>query len=209
MKRLISIIFILVLFMSLASCKKEDDKKIDIEQRKLDFIEEYSYYGIDGNIPERWADWFDYDYFKSQIDKKVFVTLTFDEVKEKIENKESFVIYYGFNPELYQCPNCAITIPRVVDVALELGIDVYYLDIRMMRVNDDDNYKYLLNELQTDIPDFIELIRASTYVNYRDGIATGYHEGSLKDEEGKNILRVLTQEEDEELKNIYRGYFCK
>lgn len=209
MRKITLFILILIIPFIMISCTKDEDKGIDIEQRKQDFIEEYSYYGIEGNIPEKWADWFDYDYFKSQIDKKVFVTLTFDEVKAKIENKETFVIYYGFNPELYQCPNCAITIPHVVDVALELGIDVYYLDIRTMRVNDDDNYKYLLNELQTDIPDFIELIRASTYVNYKDGVATGYHEGSLKDEEGKNILRVLTSEEIEQLKNIYRSYFCK
>ena len=55
---------------------------------------------------------------------------------------------------------------------LTTTINVNEKDIRVMRVNDDDNYKYLLNELQTDIPDFIELIRASTYVNYKDEVKT-------------------------------------
>ena len=208
MKRLVLLILVLLLGF-VFGCKKEENKGIDIEQRKTDFITEYSYYEDETKVPEKWKDWFDYSFFKSQIDKRVFITLTFDEVKDKIENKESFVIYYGFNPELYQCPNCAITIPHVVDVALELGIDVYYLDIRAMRVNDDDNYKYLFNQLKAELADFPDLIRASTYVNYKDGVATGFKEGSLKDEAGNNILRVLTEAEIEELKNIYRSYFCK
>lgn len=209
MKKLILLVLVLTLGLVFGCKKEENNTGIDIEQRKTDFITEYSYYEDEANVPDRWKDWFDYSYFKSQIDKRVFITLTFEEVKAKIENKETFVIYYGFNPELYQCPNCAITIPHVVDVALELGIDVYYLDIRTMRVNDDDNYKYLFNKLKEELADFPDLIRASTYVNYKDGVATGFKEGSLKDEEGNNILRVLTDAEIEELKNIYRSYFCK
>ena len=66
-----------------------------------------------------------------------------------------------------------------------------------------------LRQLKEELADFPDLIRASTYVNYKDGVATGFKEGSLKDDEGNNILRVLTEAEIEELKNIYRSYFCK
>ena len=208
MKKIIFIITLLFLSISFFSCTKKEDKTIDIEQRKTDFINEYMYYEDSTNIPEKWSTWFDYSYFKSQIDKRVFIKLTFDEVKAKIENKESFVIYYGFDPKLYQCPYCAISIPLVVDVAKELDIDIYYLDIRQMRVDEDDNYKYLYNLLIRDLANFPDVIRASTYVNYYEGIANGFYEGSLKDSEGNNI-KELTDSQKEELRNIYRSYFLR
>ena len=68
MKRLV--LFILVLLLTVTfGCKKNNENKIDIEQRKTDFITEYSYYEDETKVPEKWKDWFDYSYFKSQIDK--------------------------------------------------------------------------------------------------------------------------------------------
>ena len=209
MKKLFLIITLFVLSLLMVSCKKEEEKDtFDVEARKDAFIEEYRYYENSENVPEKWSTWFNYDEFKAQIDKRVFVKLTFEEVKAKIENKESFVIYYGFDPKLYQCPYCAISIPLVTDVALELGIDVYYLDIRTMRVNETPEYKYLYDFLNENLEDFPEVIRASTYANYKDGVPNGFFQGSLTDEEGKNI-KELTDAQKEELKDIYRSYFCK
>lgn len=52
------------------------------------------------------------------------VTITVDELNEKLENNESFFLLYGRNT----CPNCVNLKPKINEVAVENDIEVYYLD---------------------------------------------------------------------------------
>lgn len=88
-----------------------------------------------------------------------------DKVVEKIENKESFILYVGFS----SCPWCRSIIPYVLEEAKKNDIDViYYINIRpdgsresdlrgyykldennnvVRDVSADSNYHYILNTL--------------------------------------------------------------
>ena len=50
------------------------------------------------------------------------------------------------------------------------------------------------------------MLRASTVVYYKDGKPFNFHLATFKDSENKNI-HELTNEQKEELKNIYRDLF--
>lgn len=64
---------------------------------------------------------------------------TADEIVQAINNKESFVAYFGFN----DCPWCRSVVPSLIEVAKDLKIDsIYYVDIKEIRdvlELDDDN----------------------------------------------------------------------
>ena len=65
------------------------------------------------------------------------------DVIEKINNKETFVIYFGFS----KCPYCRTILPTLIEVSEYLEVDkIYYVDISNIRdtiiINDD-------NELET------------------------------------------------------------
>lgn len=58
------------------------------------------------------------------------VYITAEEIIEKINNKETFAIYFGYNI----CPWCRSILPTLFEVADDLNIEtIYYLDISVMR----------------------------------------------------------------------------
>ncbi len=64
-----------------------------------------------------------------------FIYTTFKEVKEKIENKEDFLLYVGFSG----CPWCRSVIPYVIEVAKENHIEkIYYVNIREDNTKESD-----------------------------------------------------------------------
>lgn len=203
MKKL-SIICFLFFFIFLSGCTKE---KSDEDIKKDAFISEYSYYNEEANVPETW-DWFDLEELNNALNKRKILKLTYDETKEMIESGEQVVIYYGFDPKLYQCPYCVASLSSAVDAAIEVDIDIYYLDIRTMRVDNTEEYLWLYNGMLEVFPDFGTRISAPTYVKYNHGKPVDYHVATLKDEEN-NSIKSLTQEQKEELKNLYITLFTK
>ncbi len=65
---------------------------------------------------------------------------TADEVVEMIENKETFVVYFGFAA----CPWCRSVLPTLFKVSNDLGLDkIYYVDVLDIRDTlelDSDNH---------------------------------------------------------------------
>lgn len=194
MKKILTLI-LLSMTIFLFSCNNKTNEK------KESFISEYSYYYNDENIKDDW-NWFNKTEFQDALNLKRVIKLEFSEVKEKIESGEEFVIYYGFNPEFYQCPYCVAALPIAINSFDEIGMDIYYLDIYAMRTNNTLEYLYLLNQLQKD-NDFGEKILVPTYVSYANGEVKKYHIATLKDQEGKYI-KDLSDSQKEELKQIYQ-----
>ena len=76
---------------------------------------------------------------------------TFKEVSEKIENKESFIVYVGFSA----CPWCRSVIPYVLEVAKEKNIEtIYYVNVRSDNTKSSDlRGYYKLNEKNKAVVD--------------------------------------------------------
>lgn len=172
------------------------------KKQKEEFILEYSYYYDQNNIDSDW-DWFNVEEFKNALELNRVIALDFKELKKKIESKESFVIYYGFNPTLYQCPYCAECLPIAINAFDELDIDIYYLDIYAMRANNTDEYLYIYNQLLASDSSFGEKILAPTYVSYKEGNPYKYQIATFKNEDGR-FISGITDEQKQQLKNIYQ-----
>ncbi|MDE6292092.1 MAG: hypothetical protein K2L98_00260, partial [Bacilli bacterium] len=65
------------------------------------------------------------------------VYITAEELVEKIDNKETFVVYFGFNT----CPWCRSVLSNLISTAKSNNIDkIYYVDVKNIRDT------YALNE---------------------------------------------------------------
>lgn len=53
-----------------------------------------------------------------------------DEIVKMIENKETFLVYFGFA----DCPWCRSVLPNLLDSSIDLGLDkIYYVDVKEIR----------------------------------------------------------------------------
>lgn len=71
-----------------------------------------------------------------EIDKdNPFIYATIDELNEKIENEETYIVYFGAN----WCPWCRSVLPTFIEEAKTAKIDkVYYIDVRPDNEIDND-----------------------------------------------------------------------
>ena len=89
---------------------------------------------------------------------------TAEEIVKKIDNKESFVVYFGFA----KCPWCRSMIENLLDLADKNNTDIYYVDILDIRdtkeivdgkvkttKDGDENYIKLLDRLDSVLSDYI------------------------------------------------------
>lgn len=60
---------------------------------------------------------------------------TAKEIVEKTENKETFIVYFGFS----KCPWCRSMIENLIDLSIENKIDIYYVDV--LDIRDTIEYK--------------------------------------------------------------------
>lgn len=72
-------------------------------------------------------------------DDNPFVYVTAEELVEKIDNKETFVVYFGFNT----CPWCRSVLSNLIASAKDNKVDkIYYVDVKNIRDTytlDEDN----------------------------------------------------------------------
>ncbi len=110
----ISIFAALLLIGVLTGCKKEEKKE---NKEAIKFKEEYESFNDKSN------DYFSYR--NLTIDKdNPFVFSTDEEIVKMIENKESFIVYFG-DP---QCPWCRSVIGQAIKSAKEYKVDkIYYV----------------------------------------------------------------------------------
>lgn len=69
-----------------------------------------------------------------------FIYATAEEIAEKMDNKETFIVYFGFN----SCPWCRSVLPSLIESAKENNVTkIYYVDVLEIRdrFELDDNHK--------------------------------------------------------------------
>ena len=153
MRKIITIIFILIIVVSLTGCGKTK------ETDALKFREEYMSLNGEKN-----------DYGKKirsiNIPKEnPFVYQTAEELAERIEKKESFLVYFGFA----KCPWCRSVLEELIKALDDNDIDkIYYVDVLDIRdvkeVDEEGNiittkegtegYKKLINQLDEVLEDY-------------------------------------------------------
>lgn len=130
------------------------------------------------------------------------------EALEKIEDGYNGIIVFGFK----ECPWCQACISHVDYVAKEKGYkEVFYLDIKDMRDNEESQdrqiYLSIFEHIKEDI-DNPEKIFAPTVIVFKDGKVAGYNTGTVESHERVDgTLPVMTDEQIEELREIYRKIF--
>lgn len=132
-KKNILLISLMMLMFIFSGCGNEIDETID-EVDAIKFKEEYESLN---NV-------------KNELNGKVYRTLEIDkdnsfiykdanDIVKMMENKETFVVYFGFAT----CPWCRSVVPTLIEVANDLGITpIYYVDVKEIRdtmVIDEDS----------------------------------------------------------------------
>lgn len=113
--KILLILLLIVGMMSLTACGNKKEKMSDA----LKFKEEYESFNGEKN------DYFKYRNLSIKEDNP-FVYTTAEDVVKKIENEETFIVYFG-DPE---CPWCRSVIEQAIESANENSIEkIYYVRI--------------------------------------------------------------------------------
>lgn len=169
-KILLSLCATILLFGIATGCGKKEVKNEDA----IKFKEEYESFNGKKN------DYFEYRTLNISEDNP-FVFATDEEIVNKIENKESFIVYFG-DP---QCPWCRSIVEQAIKSAKENGIDkIYYVrfwngfheeKIRDVYELDENNKPKLKQEGSKAYPKLLK---------YLDSVLSDY---TLKDKDGKEV----------------------
>lgn len=158
------ILFIVILIIVLIVYKK-DDKMMDSSIFKQEYEKlnnEVSSYGK--------------EFRNIKIDEdNPFVYQTDTDIVNRINNKETFIVYFGFS----ECPWCRSVVPTIIDVAKDYNVEtIYYVNVKNIRdiLELDDNGNIITKKQGTD--DYMKLIKLL------DNVLDDY---ILYDEENKEI----------------------
>lgn len=121
MRKIISILLIVILLFSTTACKNKKTKETDA----IKFKEEYE--SINNDINE--SNNKRYRTIKIS-EKNPFVYITAEKIVEKIKNNETFIVYFGFK----ECPWCRSIIEQLSKVAIAENVaKIYYVDVLDIR----------------------------------------------------------------------------
>lgn len=158
MKKKIWIIILLMVAFLVTGCEKTDGEK---------FAKEYT--SLNGTKSESGKT---IRSIKISSDNP-FVYQTAEEIAERIENKESFIVYFGFA----KCPWCRSVLEQLIKVAKDKNIKtIYYVDvleIRDVREMTEDGevnitkegtkgYQKLLTQLEDVLSDYTTTVDEET-----------------------------------------------
>ncbi len=168
MKKLFTALLAMLIVLSASGCTKppveenndEDAARFKTEYESLNKTEDNRYREVSINV------------------KNPFYYATVEQIVEKMDKEESFIVYFGAN----WCPWCRSIIENVIAKAAEMGITkIYYVDVRpdndqekeIRDVYDlDENGKVYLKHAGTDgYHNFISRA-ASVLVDYNHGKVT-------------------------------------
>ncbi len=169
MKKIVSILICLVMILGLTSCGTQ------VEENTNPFKEEYeSLNGVQNSSGK--------EHRTLSIDEEnPFVYVTPKEIIEKIENKETFYVYFGSS----YCPWCRSVIEKAIEVAKEKGIStIYYVNIW-----DGDHKEILRDTYKLNDNGKKELVyegteEYKTLLTYFDAVLGEY---TLTDSKGKTV----------------------
>ena len=155
MKKIILSLLIVLSVFTLTSCGDKEVKNTDA----IKFKEEYE--KLNGKKNSNGVT-----YREVEIDEdNPFVFATAEEIQEKIDNKETFAVYFGFN----SCPWCRSIITTLVEVADDLNIEkIYYVDVLDIRdtyelnsknkpektKDGSEGYNEIINSLESVLSDY-------------------------------------------------------
>jgi len=131
-----------------------------------------------------------------------FQEITFAESIRLFAEKGSGILYYGYD----DCPWCERAVPVLNEAALETGITVYYVDIygpfQPSRSQFDELLGYIESALIEDEEGnksfFVPLV-----IGVKNGEITDSHVSLVKGFELEDEESMLSDEQKQELKNIY------
>lgn len=132
--------------------------------------------------------------------------LSYSDLENKINNKESFVVYFGFPT----CPWCRNIINVLFDTANDNNANIYYINNRELKSNSSEDY----NKIYELVYDYLDTDNTGTKVLYvpdvyffKEGNIVGHHLGSVESQTNPKVLLNSTQKK--ELKGIYQDLFNK
>lgn len=185
-KTILSLLAFILICFSLTGCgeKTEEENKKDIEPNKnevqeisdsMKFKEEYEKINGEKNSSGK-------EHRTLSIpENNPFVYTTAEEIVEKIENKETFYVYFGSS----YCPWCRSVMEKFIEVAKKNNIDkVYYVDIW-----DGDHIEILRDTYELNDDGKPELVKEGgkgykELLKYFDNVLSDYN---LTDEAGKKV----------------------
>ena len=215
MKKIISILLIVVLLISVTGCVISNDIK-DSEKFKEEYESQNGKKSKSGKENRK----------VSISEDNPFVYTTAEEISKKMDNKETFIVYFGFST----CPWCRSIIEELIKCAKDSKVDkIYYvdvLDIRDTKELDEDGtikttkegtkgYKELIDKMSNVLSDYTttkegkeisleeKRIYAPNVIAVVNGKATKLEEGIS--EELKDPYMELT---DEMKKYTYNSFKC-
>ncbi len=165
MKKIILSLLIVLSVFTLSSCGKKEVKNTDA----IKFKEEYE--KLNGEKNRNGVT-----YREVEIDEEnPFVFATAEEIQEKIDNKETFAVYFGFN----SCPWCRSIITTLIEVADDLNIEkIYYVDVLDIRDTYELNSKNKPEKTKDGSEGYNELINS---------LASVLSDYTLTTEKGKTV----------------------
>lgn len=124
---------------------------------------------------------------------------TAKEIVRKTENKETFIVYFGFS----KCPWCRSMIENLVKLSIENDIDVYYVDVLEIR----DTIEYVDGELKTTKEgdkDYMKLVELYSNVLSDYTISNGDEKISAGEKRiyAPNVLAVVNGEAKEMVEGV-------
>lgn len=115
------LVIVLVMVFAVACAENKDNNKTDA----IRFKEEYE--SINGEFLENIGST---TREVSIPEENPMIYKTADEIVDAINNKETFVVYFGFK----ECPWCRSMISTLIQVANDLNVEsVYYVDVKDIR----------------------------------------------------------------------------
>lgn len=216
MKKIISILLIVVLMISVTGCVISNDIK-DSEKFKEEYESQNGKKSKSGKENRK----------VSISEDNPFVYTTAEEISKKMDNKETFIVYFGFST----CPWCRSIIEELIKCAKDSKVDkIYYvdvLDIRDTKELDEDGtikttkegtkgYNELIDKMSNVLSDYTttteegeeisleeKRIYAPNVIAVVNGKATKLEEGIS--EELKDPYMELTEEMK---KYTYNSFKC-
>ena len=156
-----------IIYLVVINTGKEDEKTItDAEKFKTE------YESINGDVNEK------YNVVTREVNiprNNPIVYVSPEELVKKMENKETFVVYFGFP----NCPWCRSVVETMFEVAKDYNINkIYYVDVSMIR----DVYK-----LDDDNKPVVSTEGTSGYYKLLDKFSSVLDDYLLTDEDGNEV----------------------
>ncbi len=149
MKKILSIMLVLISVFAVVGC----EQKSKATEASLAFKEDYEKLNGKENKSGKVHRTVSID------EANPYVEVSADEIVKKIENKETFYVYFGST----LCPWCRSTIESAIKVAKEKNIEtIYYVDVW-----DDEGKEILRDKLEVDKKGKVKVAKEGTESYYK------------------------------------------